>query len=88
VKSVHIKNNTGEVLTTYEARVMGAIQSLWFKQNVNGTPYVELKYADILNELGLTDGSANYKRIQEALMRLMKLQSPLNFKHWLVTFIF
>lgn len=77
VKSVHIKNNTGEVLTTYEARVMGAIQSLWFKQNVDGKPYVELKYADILNELGLTDGSANYKRIQEALMRLMKIEVTL-----------
>ncbi|GAK43420.1 RepB family plasmid replication initiator protein [Paenibacillus sp. UMB7766-LJ446] len=77
VRSVHIKNNTGEVLTTYEARVMGAIQSLWFKQNIDGKPYVELKYADILNELGLTDGSANYKRIQEALMRLMKIEVTL-----------
>ncbi|MDQ0496853.1 replication initiator protein A [Paenibacillus brasilensis] len=77
VRSVHIKNNTGEVLTTYEARVMGAIQSLWFKKNVDGKPYVELKYADILCELGLTDGSANYKRIQEALMRLMNIEVTL-----------
>ncbi|MEK4078257.1 replication initiator protein A [Paenibacillus sp. FSL M7-0656] len=77
VRSVHIKNNTGEVLTTYEARVMGAIQSLWFKQNVDGKPYVELKYADILNELGLTDGSANYKRVQEALIRLMRIEVTL-----------
>ncbi len=41
---------------------MSAIQSLWFT-NIDGKPYVELKYANILNELGLTDGSANYKRI-------------------------
>ncbi|WP_433947027.1 replication initiator protein A [Paenibacillus sp. SN-8-1] len=77
VRSVHIKNTTGEVLTTYEARVMGAIQSLWFKKNVAGRPSVELKYADILNELGLTDGSANYKRIQESLMRLMNIEVTL-----------
>ena len=77
VRSVHIKNNTGEVLTTYEARVMGAIQSLWFKKNIDGKPSVELKYADILSELGLTDGSANYKRIQESLMRLMNIEVTL-----------
>ncbi|WP_025692645.1 replication initiator protein A [Paenibacillus zanthoxyli] len=76
VRSVHIKSATGETLTTYEARVMGAVQSLWFKLNV-GKPSVELKYADILSELGLTDGAANYKRIQEALMRLMKIEVTL-----------
>lgn len=81
VRNVYIKHTTGEVLTTYEARVMGAIQSLWFKKNINGSANgsasVELKYADILTEMGLSDGSANYKRIQEALMRLMNIEVTL-----------
>lgn len=77
VRNVFIKHPSGEVLTTYEARVMGAIQSLWFKKNVNGSPSIELKYADILAEMGLSDGSANYKRIQEALMRLMNIEVTL-----------
>lgn len=77
VRNVFIKHSNGEVLTTYEARVMGAIQSLWFKKNVNGSPSVELKYADILAEMGLSDGSANYKRIQEALVRLMNIEVTL-----------
>ncbi|OMD35642.1 replication initiator protein A [Paenibacillus odorifer] len=76
VRSVHIKSPSGETLTTYEARVMGAVQSLWFKNN-NGKPSVELKYADILAELGLTDGAANYKRVQEALIRLMQIEVTL-----------
>ncbi|WP_246062072.1 replication initiator protein A [Paenibacillus oralis] len=77
VRNVYIKQTTGEVLTTYEARVMGAIQSLWFKKNVNGQPTIELKYADILAELGLTDGAANYKRVQEALTRLWNIEVTL-----------
>ncbi|MCL9662060.1 replication initiator protein A [Paenibacillus hunanensis] len=77
VKSVHIKNTTGAALTTYEARVMGAIQSIWFKQNDNGKPTLSLKYADIISELGLTDGSANYKRIQESLLRLKDVEVTL-----------
>lgn len=77
VRNVYIKHTTGEALTTYEARVMGAIQSLWFKKNVNGRATIELKYADILAELGLSDGSANYKRVQEALMRLWNIEVTL-----------
>lgn len=77
VRSVHIKNNTGQIMTTYEARVMGAVQSLWFKKNVDGKHSVELKYSDILQELGLSDGSANYRRIQDALLRLMNIEVTL-----------
>lgn len=76
VRSVHIKSKSGESLTTYDARIMGAIQSLWFKQS-QGKPVVELKYADILNELGLSDGSTNYKRIQESLIRLKDIEVTL-----------
>lgn len=76
VRSVHIKSKNGEVLTTYDARIMGAIQSLWFKQS-GGKSAVELKYADILNELGLSDGASNYKRIQESLIRLKDIEVTL-----------
>lgn len=77
VKAVHIKSATGSALTTYEARVMGAIQSLWYKQNDNGKATLSLKYADIISELGLSDGSANYKRIQESLLRLKDVEVTL-----------
>lgn len=76
VRSVHIRSKNGEVLTTYDARIMAAIQSIWFKQS-GGKPAVELKYADILNELGLTDGANNYKRIQESLIRLKDIEVTL-----------
>ncbi len=76
VRSVHINSKSGEVLTTYDARIMGAIQSLWFKQNGNSST-VELKYADILAELGLSDGATNYKRIQESLIRLKDIEVTL-----------
>ncbi|AOZ94937.1 replication initiator protein A [Paenibacillus crassostreae] len=76
VKSVHIKSKNGEVLTTYDARVMGAIQSLWFKQNDN-SPVIKLKYMDLLNELGMTDGAKNYQRIQASLIRLKDIEVTL-----------
>lgn len=76
VRSVHIRSKNGDVLTTYDARIMAAIQSLWFKHSGN-KPSVELKYADILNELGLSDGSSNYKRIQESLIRLKDIEVTL-----------
>lgn len=76
VRSVHIKSKSGEALTTYDARVMGAIQSLWFKQS-DESPVVKLKYADLLGELGLTDGANNYQRIQESLIRLKDIEVTL-----------
>lgn len=76
VRSVHIKSKNGDVLTTYDAKIMGAIQSLWFKKNGESTT-VELKYADILAELGLSDGASNYKRIQESLIRLKDIEVTL-----------
>lgn len=76
VRSVHIRSKNGEVLTTYDARIMAAIQSLWFKQS-GSKPTVELKYSDILNELGMTDGSSNYKRVQESLIRLKDIEVTL-----------
>ncbi|MFS0728364.1 replication initiator protein A [Paenibacillus sp. 1P07SE] len=77
VRAVHFKNNTGSVLTTYEARVMGAVQALSFKQHNHDSAVVELKYADIIREMGMSDGAENYKRIQEALIRLKDIEVTL-----------
>ncbi|KAA8758138.1 RepB family plasmid replication initiator protein, partial [Paenibacillus sp. UASWS1643] len=76
VRAVHFKSNNGAVLTTYEARVMGAVQAISYKQ-YHGHGVVELKYSDIIREMGLSDGAANYKRIQEALMRLKDIEVTL-----------
>lgn len=76
VRSVVIKNKQGEVLTTYDARVMGAIQALWSRQGMESNT-IELKYSDIISEMGLSDGSTNYKRIQESLKRLMDIEVTL-----------
>ncbi len=78
VKAVHIKSKTGEILNTYDAQVMAAIQSLWFKKNhskISNT--LKLKYIDILNELSLTDGAKNYQRIQNSLIRLKDIEVTL-----------
>lgn len=80
VRSVYIKSKTGEILTTYDAKVMGAIQSLWFKQQERGHTTentVKLKYMDLLRELGLSDGRNNYQRIQRSLIRLKDIEVTL-----------
>lgn len=76
VKAVHIKSKTGEILNTYDAQIMAAIQSLWFKKN-HGKNTLKLKYTDILNELSLTDGAKNYQRIQNSLIRLKDIEVTL-----------
>lgn len=76
VRTVYIKNGFGDVLTTYDARVMGAVQALWWRKS-SGMASVELKYADIISELGITDGATNYKRIQDSLKRLKNIEVTL-----------
>lgn len=76
VRTVFIKNALGDVLTTYDARVMGAVQALWWRRN-SGEQSIELKYADLIKELGMTDGAGNYKRIQDSLKRLKNIEVTL-----------
>ncbi|NHN35581.1 replication initiator protein A [Paenibacillus agricola] len=77
VRSVIIKSKNGVVLNIYDARTMGAVQSLWMKNAEGNSPVVRLKYTDILNELGLTDGSSNYNRVQQSLLRLWETEVTL-----------